>query len=189
MVNRISRIILLFFLITISVYSQVTVDSSNVGLLFGRNHAYYLTAPKGWILDRETGKEEGLNAVFYPKKETWAGAETAMYTHWVTYDTSKNEKINEVINFDIAEFQKNSKTIVIKKDKPVKIDKKKIAIIYTYIDEKEKFYEQVAYIEENKGVVLIVMTSTTKEGLAKNNTVFLELIKSYSFLTDKVNYH
>lgn len=169
-------------------FAQVT-DSSNVSLLFGRNHAYYLTAPAGWIIDREAGKEEGLNAVVYPKKETWASAETAMYTHWVTYDTTKNEKFNDVINFDIMEFEKNSKNIKIKKEKAVKIDKTKTAIIYTFTDETEKFYERVAYIQEKKGAVLIVLTSRTLTGIEDNNATFIKLILSYSFLTDKVNFH
>jgi hypothetical protein len=167
--------------------AQVT-DTSRTGLLFGKNHAYFLTAPKGWIFDDEAAREEGIKAVFYPKGENWVDAETAMYTNWAAYDTTKNEKFTDIINADINNFKTNSKGIIIKKEKVILLDKKKKAIVYSFINEKEQFFEQVAYIEEKKGAVLIILTSKTKAGLSKNNAFFTELIKSYNFLTDKVNY-
>jgi len=174
-------------LLFIQVNAQVT-DSSRTGLLFGKSHAYFLTAPKGWIFDDETAREEGIKAVFYPTGENWADAETAMYTNWAAYDTTKNEKFLDIITADINNFKTNSKGIIIKKEKVILLDKKKKAVVYSFINEKEQFFEQVAYIEEKKGAVLIILTSKTKAGLTKNNAFFVELIKSYNFLTDKVNY-
>lgn len=177
-------VILLLFICS-SGFSQVT-DSSRTGLLFGLHHAYFLTAPEGWIFDDESAIEEGIKAVFYPKGQTWADAETAMYTNWAAFDTTKNEKLQDIVNTDIDQFKKNNPETKVKKEKTIKIDKTKKAVVYSFINEKEKFFEQVAYIEEKKGVVLIILTSRSKNGLDTNKTFFSELIRSYSFLTDKV---
>jgi hypothetical protein len=51
----------------------------NSGIIYGENHSYSLTAPDGWVLDNESGVNEGYFAVFYKKGESWAKGETVMY--------------------------------------------------------------------------------------------------------------
>ena len=41
------------------------------GLIYGTNHAFTLTAPKGWVLDNEAGDPGGIYAGFYREGGTW----------------------------------------------------------------------------------------------------------------------
>jgi hypothetical protein len=49
------------------------------GIVCGPMAAFNIAAPEGWVLDNESGKEQGLPCVLYPKGESWADARTIMY--------------------------------------------------------------------------------------------------------------
>ncbi|MBK7183281.1 MAG: hypothetical protein IPH89_10275 [Bacteroidetes bacterium] len=184
----IKKISLLFILISVSIAGFAQKDSlkTNTGLIYGHNHSYFLTAPSGWVLDNESGREENLMAVFYPKGETWADAETVMYTTFTSYDTTKNEKLKDVILYDSTAFIARAPKIKIKAKGTIQIGKNKNAVVYEYADAENKNFERVAYIAEKKGVAMIIITSRTKNGLEKNAKKFQSLTKTYRFLTDQV---
>ena len=72
--------LLLFFLI-LSVIScantkpvktkQDTQQELGCGMLYGKNHTYFLCAPDAWVLDNKSGANQGLHAVFYPVGGYW----------------------------------------------------------------------------------------------------------------------
>lgn len=49
------------------------------GIVYGPKAAFNIGAPKGWVLDNESGQEQGLPCVLYPKGQSWANAKTVMY--------------------------------------------------------------------------------------------------------------
>lgn len=159
-------------------------DNPNSGIIYGEKHAYVLTAPKGWVLDNESGVPNGLYAVFYPKGSSWDG-ETVMYTNTALLE--KSETINDVIKYDIERFKKESPGLQVnQKDSITTTDKNKKAIVYYFSGDRNKNYEAVSYIAEKDITVFIVMTSRTEKGFISNINPFMELVKSYSFWTDKV---
>ncbi|MCW3072114.1 MAG: hypothetical protein JWO44_2004 [Bacteroidetes bacterium] len=160
-------------------------DSTRTGLLYGYNNAYYLTAPIGWVMDNENGKEEGLTAVFYPKGSTWAEGETVMYTTFTNYDTTKKETVMDVIKGDSIDYKLHSPQLQVRKQKDIMVGKKKKAIVISY--SATDIFEEVAYIAEKKGVVMIIMSSRNKNGCINNHKNFEALVRSYKFLTDQVN--
>lgn len=178
------------FLLTLlfsSFYTLKAQDSTRTKLLYGHNNAYYLTAPAGWIIDSESGKEEGFTAVLYPEGSTWSGGETVMYTIFANYDSTRSETLKDFIKSDSIRFRQNSHNPTISRQKSINIGKNKDAIVYTYIDHDNKNHDLVAYIGEKKGVTMIVITSLNKNGCINNYSKFQSLVRSYRFLTDKVN--
>ena len=49
------------------------------GIVYGPKAAFNISAPERWVLDNESGKNQGLPCVLYPKGESWADAPTVMY--------------------------------------------------------------------------------------------------------------
>src|SRR5438445_10317130 len=49
------------------------------GIAYGPKAAFNISAAEGWVLDNESGVEQGLPCVLYPKGESWADARTVMY--------------------------------------------------------------------------------------------------------------
>lgn len=173
------------FFFLFSFHNLLAQDSTRTGLLYGHDHSYYLTAPVGWIIDNQNGREEGMNAVFYPKGSSWSDAETVMYTTYVSFDSAKKETIGDIIASDSARFRQASSQSRVKKQIPVDIGKGKKAIVYNF--SMDGNYETVAYMQEKKGVIVMVISSKNKNGCINNYKSFESLLKSYRFLTDKVN--
>src|SRR5437588_11838875 len=65
--------------------APVTFDSVTAqekypgGIVYGPNAAFNIAAPEGWVLDNESGAQQGLPCVLYPKGQPWADAKTIMY--------------------------------------------------------------------------------------------------------------
>jgi hypothetical protein len=176
---------IIFFIPLLFSFHLQAQDSTRTGLLYGQNHSYYLTAPLGWIIDNTSGREEGFTAVFYPEGSSWADAETVMYATYVNYDSTKKETVKDIITSDSVQFQQAAPQLRVKRLSPIQIGKDKKAIIYSYSSEGN--YETVAYLGEKKGVIVIVLSSKNKNGPVNYNRSFESLVKSYRFLTDKVN--
>jgi len=179
--------IVTLFLLLLAISGKAQVDTTRSGLLYGFNNSYYLTAPVGWIMDTESGKEMGITAVFYPKGSSWVDGETVMYTTFMSYDTTINETLKEVLAYDSSQFKVRSPGSAISKQKPITIGKNKTATVLSYPGDAKNSYETVAYIPEKKGVTMIIISSGNKNGCTNNYRSFESLVKSYKFLTDKVN--
>ena len=54
-------------------------ESYRGGIVYGPKAAFNIGAPEGWVLDNESGKQQGLPCVLYPKGESWSDARTVMY--------------------------------------------------------------------------------------------------------------
>src|SRR6516162_11581736 len=73
------------------------------GIVHGPKAAFNISAPEGWVLDNESGVEQGLPCVLYPKGESWADARTVMYAKIAG---TKFEDVNAFVAFAIKEMEK-----------------------------------------------------------------------------------
>jgi len=179
--RRIVCCLVIFFALSGAASAQN--DSLRSGVIYGKNHAYFLSAPSGWVLDNEAGVGQGLHAVFYPAGSTWKDAETVAYSRAIALDSVKRRNIDSVIVYDKRYFREKEPGITITDKETVKMGKGDPArIIYFGYSN----YEYVAYIPEKKITVMIVMTSRTKEGLERNLPKLKELIGSYLLISDNV---
>ena len=68
--------------LSVLVFSAAAVVAQNKypgGIVYGPKAAFNIGALKGWVLDNESGVEQGLPCVLYPKEESWADARTVIY--------------------------------------------------------------------------------------------------------------
>src|SRR5947199_846787 len=63
------------------------------GIVYGPKAAFNISAPEGWVLDNESGAEQGLPCVLYPKGESWADARTVMYAKIASTQYEDAEKL------------------------------------------------------------------------------------------------
>ena len=179
----------LFFLAVFFIVPY-NVFAFNAGIILGNSHLYSLIAPKGWVLDNQSGRKNNLHAVFYPKGGSWDSSTAVMYANVVI--KGKNQKnVKEVISNSLKDFKKHSKNkeVKVKDFETIKVGDKNIVIKkwlnHTSLNNN---YELVAYIEEAKVIVLLVLTSRDKTEFNQSIDSFKELIKSYKFHSDKPTY-
>ena len=97
------------------------------------------------------------------------------------------QTVEDVISSDIAKFKAASPGLKVEGAESVKLERGKQAILKHFSsDAKDQNFEAIAYIDEGKTVVLVVLTSRTKKDFDSSLSAFRELVGSYMFLTDKV---
>jgi hypothetical protein len=162
----------------------------NSGIIYGQDHAFTLTAPTGWVLDNTSGVSQGLQAVFYPEDSSWQKGTVGMYANAYHKKDVKEEPLEKVIADDIAEYKKKSPEIRVKNAEPLPTRedaraKGKKATIKYFTGDASGNYEAVAYIDEGKVVVMLVLTARNEKDFESSLSSFKELVGSYLFLGDK----
>jgi hypothetical protein len=155
------------------------------GLVYGENHAFWVSAPDGWILDNESGSRQGLYAVFYPKGTSWKSSNAVMYVN--TSARKDKDRLEDFIAGDVEHFKDNgSRSIKITNADPIKTKDNKLAQVKLFSGDQWNNNEVAAYIQENKIFVMIVLTSRTESDFHNSFEAFQALVRSYQFLTEDV---
>lgn len=163
------------------------VSDGATGLIYGKEHSFMVSAPKGWILDNKSGVAQGLHAVFYPIGSNWQDSQTVMYVNTATIDP--DTELAKFIEEDIERFKKEkSSNLKIQIGNRLKTSDGKIAEVRYFTGDKWNNYETVAYIPEKKVMVLIILTARDEASYLQSVPAFEELVHSYLFLTEDVKY-
>lgn len=157
------------------------------GYVYGDNHCFYFSAPKGWVADHVSGKQNGLPFVFYPQNSSWANATTVIYARVM----DKSEKIknpedvvNDTLNLFHTKYQSpNSKA---EKIETIKTKLGAQAVIYKFTGDKFGNTEIVSYFKGKNTINYFVMTSRDKEDLIRNKNILIDLSNSYKESDDCV---
>jgi len=180
------RLLVLIILISIKL-SLSGQENLKTGIIYGYNHAFSLTAPDGWVLDNKAGISQGLYAVFYRSGESWAKAETVMYANTASFEDNAHKTLNQLINYDLENFKKNYLDIKIENAKDIIIKDNVIAKVKYLSGKSYGNFEAMAYIDAGKAGVMIILSSRTKNDFEKSINSFESLVKSYFFISDKVD--
>lgn len=176
---------LALILACISVSAQGKTDDRPSGMIYGRDIAYIVSTPKGWVMDIESAKSAGIGAVFYPEGSSWAKGIAVMYTN-VLGKSGPKQPLKEVIDGELADFRKHSPNFKVEDARAVSLGKDKSATVKYLTGDANGNFEAIAYINEEKAVAIVVLTSRTKKDFDSSLAAFDELVRSYRFVTDKV---
>jgi len=161
-------------------------DDTNTGIIYGKNHAFSLTAPEGWVLDNESGVNQGLHAVFYRHGESWEKALTVMYANTASLENKPHETLDQLIKYDLTKFKTDYSDIKITDGKDIIIKDNVIAKVRYLLGNSYGNFEAMAYIDAGKTGVMIILSSRSQEGFENSLPAFESLVKSYFFIGDKV---
>ena len=152
------------------------------GIVYGPKAAFNISAPEGWVLDNESGLEQGLPCVLYPKGESWADARTVMYAKIAGTEFENAEKFAAVA----------IKQMESKHGKPKEnIDKGKTGngqsfFINEYPATKTySQWERVAYVQLPKAVAYIVLSSRDEASYRKDAPALREVLQTFTYLEPK----
>jgi hypothetical protein len=161
-------------------------DDDNGGIVSGKDHAFIIIAPAGWVLDNTSAVPEGLHAVFYPKGGSWKRSPVVMYANTVHKGVTTTRPLRAIIADDISAFNKKSITPTIT-DEPALITKtERKAVVKRFVDPPRKVCELVAYIDEPKVVVMLVLSADSTDSVTAALPAFKDLVRSYLFITSDV---
>ena len=157
-------------------------EDKNTGLVFGKDYAFAVTAPDGWVLDTESGIQQGLHAVFYPTGSSWKESQAVMYVN----AAAKPDTLDKFVEGDVANFRKGSPRLKVSDEEPLTVEGKQRVVAKRFVEDQLGNFEAVAYVEESKVVVTLVLSARTQGEFDAALPAFRRLVSSYRFVSDKV---
>jgi len=152
------------------------------GTVYGSKTAFNISAPEGWVVDNEAGKEQDMSCVLYPKGSSWQDAKTAMYANIAG---TEFEGVDVFVAMAIKEMEK----IRGRPKEKIASGKTKDGHDY-FINEypATKTYsqwERVGYVQLPRGVAFIVLTSRDKASYQKDSDKLEKVLKTLVYLEPK----
>jgi hypothetical protein len=172
-------------LLTCTAASSGDAGSGHVGIVYGKGHAFGVTAPAGWVLDNHSGRSAGIVVVFYPERSSWKNATAVMYAN--TARRPADTSLESFITEDWQRFKANGADVKMVAGPPETTADNKQAQVRYFSGDKWDNREAVAYIQEDNVFVMLVLTSRTQESYNLALPAFQQLVKSYNFLTKAVD--
>jgi hypothetical protein len=149
------------------------------GIVYGPKAAFTISAPNGWVLDNESGANQGLPCVLYPKGESWADANTIMYAKIAGTDY---EDVGKFVAMAIKQMEKAHGKPKEKVDTGKTGDGQPYFINEYPATKSYSQWERVAYIQLPKAVAYIVFSARDEASYRKNFPALNEVLKSFAYM-------
>jgi hypothetical protein len=177
-----SLIVVAAFLTSFAVSQQTnpkphTSIKNHTVILESDGGSFAIDGPKDWIADRKAGRHLGVCCIFY-QKGSWDTTETIMYPNIVTKGPGR-KTLQELMDSDLASFRKDNPGMTyVDGDMPFKDRTAKVRYFHGV---NQGSSEAVAYIDEEKIVALVVLSSRTEQGLTKALPLLLGVLETYVY--------
>ncbi|HEV2847068.1 MAG TPA: hypothetical protein VG477_19585 [Thermoanaerobaculia bacterium] len=156
-----------------------------VGIVHGEGGSFAFQTPDGWVIDWESGAEQGLPAVLYPKGGSWSDSPVVMYASL----TKKGEAtLDAFITDELTRLRESSGAgLRVQEGKPIAtMGDRNSAQVRNLSGASHGNFESVAYIEEKKTYVRIVLSSRDRAAYEDSRDEFEEFVGSYKFLAENL---
>jgi len=145
------------------------------GIVYGPKAAFNISAPEGWVLDNESGADQGMPCVLYPKGSSWSDAKTVMYAKIAS---TQYEDVDKFVAIAIKDMEKTHG----KPKEKVASGKTKDGHAY-FINEypATKTYsqwERVGYVQLPHAVAYIVLSSRDHASYKKDSGALEDVLKN-----------
>jgi tetratricopeptide (TPR) repeat protein len=167
----------------IPLISTVLADETPpAGTVYGPKAGFKISAPEGWVVDNESGREQGMSCVLYPKNSSWSDAKTVMYANMAG---AEFEGVDAFVEVAIKEMKAKHGT----PKQRIASGKTKDGHDY-FINEypATKSYsqwERVGYIQLPLGVAFVVLTSRDRASYQKDSGALEKVLKSLVYVEPK----
>jgi hypothetical protein len=156
---------------------QGTSGKNHTVILQSEGGSFAIEGPKDWIADRKVGRRLGVCCVYYPKG-SWDSAETIMYPNIVTKGPGQTT-LQELMDADLAKFRKDNPGMnYVDGDIPFNDRTAKVRYFHGV---NQGSSEAVAYIDEEKIIALVVLSSKTEKGLTEALPLLLGVLETYTY--------
>ena len=156
---------------------QGTSGRNRTVILESEGGSFAIEGPKDWIADRKVGRRLGVCCVYYATG-SWDTAETIMYPNIVTKGPGQTT-VQELMDADLARFRKDNPGMsYVDGDMPFNGRTAKVRYFHGV---NQGSSEAVAYIDEEKIIALVVLSSKTEKGLTEALPLLLGVLETYIY--------
>jgi hypothetical protein len=153
-------------------------EQNYTAILQSEGGSFAIEGPKGWVADRKVGRRLGVCCVYY-QKGSWDTAETIMYPNIVTKGPGKST-LKELMDSDLAQSRQDNPGMSYVDGEDIPLDGRTAKLRYFHGVNKGSS-EAVAYIDEEKIIALVVLSSKTEKGLNEALPLLRRVLETYTF--------
>jgi hypothetical protein len=144
--------------------------------------SFYLAAPEGWVLDKESGKNLGFAAVSYPQGWNLDYSPILMYANILNGKTSDENTFRDIISRQINQLKEYGANILA--DSIALTYDRKTCIVVRFYDGSAKVHNFISYINDRDNIVSLMLTSKDETKFEEAAPKFFDLINSYKSNTE-----
>jgi len=171
-----------FFLVTLSPIGFADQILEGYSVVRGKEYAFEIKAPRGWVLDNEAAKEQGLNLVFYPTGADWQSSKAVIYVRVRSIDANIRN-IDGQIEDTIRNLRANgSPNASAKYVNTLTTQDASKAKVYYYSGDKFGNLEATAYIQAKGSIHFLTLSTRDRESFQRALSAFHSVVTSYEDL-------
>ena len=171
---------ILFISMLAIVCSSASAQTGAGGFVYGKDHAYLLEAPKGWVMDSGDATKQKVGAVFHPTNAHWPESGVIIYTDFY----KKREGLNtpsDAMRNDVALFKKEGSAVSAVKKPSIKTNIGGLAgEIYHFGRDRRGQYDARAYFIYKGYIDYFVLTARDKATFDRSVPAFEHVVRSYA---------
>jgi hypothetical protein len=172
----------LFFLATPAQICFPDQILEGFSVVHGKEFAFEIKAPRGWVLDNEAAKVQGLNLVFYPTGTSWETSKAVIYVR-VRSNDANVRNIDGQVEDTLRSFRAGgSPNVSVKYVKTLTTQDASKAKIYHYSGDKFGNFEATAYIQAKGSIHFITLSARDQESFERALSAFNSVVTSYEDL-------
>ena len=177
--HRIALLVLLWALPAAAFAEQILEGYTVVS---GRDYAFELKAPRGWYLDNRSGRDQGINVVFYPRGYAWDTAPAVCYVRVRTIG-GKILRIEDQVEDTLRTLRENGaanpqahlETTITTQDATK-------ARVYYFHGDRFGNLEATAYVQAGKSIHFMTLSAHDETAFRNALSAFEALVSSYEDL-------
>ncbi len=150
------------------------------GLVYSDSTSFWIDAPRGWELDPESGRRDGVIVVLYKQGESWRTGEPVMYASVITPKIGYNAVIPAAIRSDSANWAGLAKDLVFTARDSVRTISGAFAQLRAFQSASTKHFDTVAYLQAEGRVWMLTLAARSPGAHDAAFPDFLSLVKSYA---------
>ena len=160
--------------------SSANAQTGAGGFVYGKDHAYFLEAPKGWVMASADAAKEKVGAVFHPASAHWPESGVIVYTDF--YKKKKGlETPADAMRIDVALFQKDGSTVHAVKKPSMKTNiGGLVGEVYYFGPDQRGQFDARAYFTYQGYIDYFVLTARDKATFEKSLPAFEHIVRSYA---------
>jgi len=156
-------------------------QNGGAAILYSEGGAFLIEGLNGWVVDHETGQRIGTCCVYYPEGAAWDSAETVMYPSIATKGPGQTT-LKEFMDNDLTDFRENNQGMTFEDGGEIPLKNRRAAKIRYFYNVNKGSSEAVAYVDEEKIIAIVVVSSRTKKGLNDSIPLLRSALLTYAYM-------
>lgn len=171
-----------FFLGTLSPLCFAEQILEGYSVVRGKEYAFEIKAPHGWVLDNEAAKQQGLNLVFFPTGTDWQTSKAVIYVRVRSNDANVRD-VDGQVEDTIRNLRANgSPNASVKYVNTLTTQDASKAKVYYYSGDKFGNLEATAYIQAKGSIHFLTLSARDQESFQRALSAFRSVVTSYEDL-------